>query len=189
MLFAKILALLMAGMMEPDGYEDALTAAVHHFASEGDLGHIKAILERHPRLVDSRETFDGPHKPHGDEGYTPLARAADHGHADVATYLIGAGAKVNAADGAGWTPLHLAARAGHLEVVKLLVQHGADVSAKTDRVPETTSDALPGSPPRVPGEKAAPVVKYGPVPARTALEWAEALGHRDVAANLRSLRR
>src|SRR5262249_44263604 len=139
MLAGKILLLLL--MVRPpskdaDPYESALAAAIHHFAREGNLEHVKAILDRHPRLVDTLEPFPEGHKPYSTEGYTPLHWAARSDRAAVAEYLIGRGAKVNADDGSGWTPLHLAAQQGHLDVVKLLVAHGANVNARTEAVRE-----------------------------------------------------
>jgi ankyrin repeat protein len=171
-----------------DTYESALIAAVHHFAREGSLDHLRAILDRHPNLVDALEPIPPVHKPFGTEGYTPLAWAARSGNTPVAAYLIGRGAKVNAADGLGWTPLHLGALAGHLDVVKLLVENGADTGAKTAAIPES-SGVLPGSPPSVPGSPAEPPKTYPAIPARTPLEWAVEKKQAEVVAYLRSLKK
>lgn len=168
-----------------DAYESALVAAIHHFAREGSLDHLKAILEKHPRLVDAEEPLPEGHKPYATEGYTPLDWAAVRGHPAVADYLIRRGAKVNAADGAGWTPLHLAAREGHLDVVKLLVERGADVEAKTEAIPESSSDSLPGAPPALEGETRTPV-RFPAIPSRTPLGWASAMKHPDVVQYLQS---
>jgi ankyrin repeat protein len=191
MLPIRVVFLLLAATAPSraaDPYESALIAAVHHFARVGNLDHLRAILDRHPNLVDSLETFPPSHKPTAMEGYTPLACAARSGHTPVAAYLIGRGAKVNAADGLGWTPLHLAALAGHLDVVKLLVENGADTEAKTAAIPES-SGALPGSPPSVPGSPAEPPKTYPAIPARTPLDWAVEKKHAEVVAYLRSLKK
>jgi ankyrin repeat protein len=188
---AKILLLLLAGDLrsqDADPYERALAAAIHHFAREGSLDHLKAILEKHPRLVDAPEPFPQGHKPDATDGYTPLDWAVVRGHTAVADDLIQRGANVNAADGAGWTPLHLAARSGHLELVKLLVKKGADIRVKTEAIPESSSDALPGAPPKAPGEPSRPPVRYPAIPARSALGWADAMKHANVVAYLKSLK-
>ena len=189
MLGVKIILLVLAsGAPSPgaDPYELALVAAVHHFAREGSLDHLKAILDKHPRLVDREEPFPPGHKPYATEGYTPLDWAAARGHLEVADYLIRRGAKVNVADGTGWTPLHLAARAGHLDLVKLLVKHGADLEARTLALPETSSNSLPGSPPTLPGTRESSPKKFPAIPSRTALDWAAAMKHRDVVEYLKS---
>jgi ankyrin repeat protein len=192
MLYAKILLLLLAGELpseDADPYESALTAAIHHFAREGNLDHLKAILEKHPRLVDATEPLPPGHKPYATEDYTPLDWAAVRGHAAVADYLIRRGAKVNPSDGAGWTPLHRAAIEGHLEVVKLLVKRGADVGARTNAMPESSSDSLPGSPAIAPGDPTRPSVKYPAIPSRTALDWAVAMRHANIVDYLNSLKK
>lgn len=190
MLYATMTLLFFAVQSpseQADPYESALAAAIHHFAREGNLKHLEAILGKHPRLVDAPEPLPPGHKPYGTEGYTPLDWAADRGHALVADFLIRHGAKVNAADNAGWTPVLLASRRGHLDLVKLLVEHGADVGAKTNAMPETSSDSLPGQAAN-PGEPPAPPVKYPAIPSRTALDWAEAMGHAEVVKYLKSLK-
>jgi uncharacterized protein len=60
-------------------------------------------------------------------GWTPLIYAATGGHADVARYLIDAGANVNAASPNGTTALMMAVRGGHAAVVDLLLDRGADI--------------------------------------------------------------
>src|SRR3954466_5146203 len=125
MLIVRVVLLLLVGASQPrkpDPYESALVAAVHHFTREGDLEHLRAILDKHPNLVDALVSFPEGHKPSSTEGYTPLDWAALYDRPAVAEYLIQRGAKVNQADYAGWTPLHLAARQGHLQVVKVLVE-------------------------------------------------------------------
>jgi ankyrin repeat protein len=60
-------------------------------------------------------------------GWTPLIYAATGVHADVARYLIDAGANVNAASPNGTTALMMAVRGGHAAVVDLLLERGADL--------------------------------------------------------------
>jgi ankyrin repeat protein len=179
-----VLVLAAAPPGAADPYETALAVAIHHFAREGSLDHIKAILDKHPRLVDAYEPLPSGHKPYSTDGYTPLDWAAARGHVKVAAYLIERGANVNSADGDGWTPLLLAARHGHLDVVTLLVEHGARLDAKTEAIAETSSDSLPGQPAARPSDK--PPTKLPAIPARTALDWAAAFNHADVVAYLQA---
>ena len=65
-------------------------------------------------------------------GWTPLIYAATGGHADVARYLIDAGANVNAASPNGTTALMMAVRGGHAAVVDLLLASGAEVGHRNE---------------------------------------------------------
>ena len=90
MLYAKILVLLLAGGLsfeDADPYESALTAAIHHFARQGNLDHLKAILEKDPGLVDATEPLPPVHEPSGTESYTPLDWADAMRHAHIVEYL------------------------------------------------------------------------------------------------------
>lgn len=90
-----------------------------------------------------------------------LAVAANHGHADLVTLLLDAGAHVNRFSPVGAhshaTPLHQAVASGQEKVVRLLVERGADRSIKD--------------------------IRYN----RTPLDWAEYLGHAAIADYLREL--
>ena len=120
----------IAGALERTGpasdaaYHAALVAAVHHFAEEGELVHLRAVLGRHPKLVDARKALAEGRKPNSTDYFTAFHFAADEGQEDVVAYLIEKGADVNADGGGMWTPLHRAANAGHLPVVRRLVEAG-----------------------------------------------------------------
>ena len=70
---------------------------------------------------------------HGDEKWTPLHRAAAHGHVEIADALLRAGADANAFNQRQSTPLHLAAWSGHTLTVRQLLMGGADPAIKTNR--------------------------------------------------------
>lgn len=161
-----------------DPFRDALVASLHHFAENGKLTHLQAILEKYPKLLDAQRGQELGKPSHGD-GYTPLQTAARHGRDDVVAFLIRKGADVSAADAYGYTPLHLAAEGGHLDVVKRLVQAGAKVDAKTKALAGGFAPGPPGNePPR----------KYDPIPARTALQIAEDQKHAGVIKYLKSVK-
>ena len=62
-------------------------------------------------------------------GVTPLWRATEGDHNEIAKLLLEAGADVNAGDYAsGFTPLWWAAGKGQTEIVRLLLEAGADVN-------------------------------------------------------------
>jgi hypothetical protein len=123
---------------EDDGYRAALIAALHHFAEKGELDHVKAILGKHPDLLDAKPIFRQPHKPSRGDDFTPLIAAVEEGRDEVAAFLLSKGANVQADDWLqGWTPLHIAARRGDVNMAKLLLKHGAKLDAKDarDRTP------------------------------------------------------
>jgi ankyrin repeat protein len=61
---------------------------------------------------------------------TPLQSAAHMGNLRIASLLIGAGARVNAAGPTGRTALHFAALAMHLDVMRYLLEKGADINTR-----------------------------------------------------------
>jgi len=82
-----------------------------------------------------------------DDGSTPLHRASEGVHVDLARFLVEHGADVAAQDKQGFTPLHSLSstavpadivsfhygeRAVHVELAKFLVEHGADVAAQDE---------------------------------------------------------
>ena len=80
-----------------------------------------------------------PYQPHeeaiaitGKDSYdrTPLYLAAEHGHFEMAKWLLDMGADVNAQGGYNWTALQAASREGHEQIAKLLINKGADVNAQ-----------------------------------------------------------
>lgn len=162
-------------------YESAILAAIHLFTRNDEPDHLRALLEKHPKLVNEKERFHQPRKPYTTDGFAPIHWAAREGCARAAAVLVENKANLNADSGEGWTALHLAAREGRLELVKLLVENGAKLDAKTVAQPER--EYYPPSPP--PGAEQKPV-KLEALPAMTPLEVAVLFKQRAVAEYLKS---
>ena len=95
-------------------------------------------------------------------GMTPLAYAAEAGHAVTCEKLIALGAKANGAqnaDARGYLPLHYGAANGHAGVVQALVDSGCDVNPRT-------LDGRP-APPCVPSHKTSRTAASGPTAKHT----------------------
>jgi len=170
-------------------YQDALVAAIHRLAENSwDTHHLRAILDRNPKLVNERVKNRGSPKPSMNDSYTALhwAAGARYGSEKAVELLLRYKADVNADGGLGWTPLHVAAQNGNLEVVKMLVKAGAKVDAKT--VPQP-GGIPPGSPPGGLGSAAgAPPEPLPAIPALTPLDLAVAARKTDVVEYLKSLK-
>ena len=96
-----------------------------------------------------------------EEGTTPLMVAAKHGRTACVSALLQSGrAAVDAADDEGATALVWSAYYGHANCTKLLVEAGADTNLRWPT---------------------------GPLPGKTALEWAEQLGHGKVVEIIKLL--
>jgi len=104
----------------------AYAGDIHEAAARGNRQEVERLLERHPRLVYSRDWEPSPPF----NGDTPLISAAFHGRAAIAQLLIAYGANVDARGGKGWTAMYAAAVWGYLDVVKVLVANRADVNER-----------------------------------------------------------
>ena len=91
-------------------------------AKSGFVEYVTILLARgaHPNIADR-------------QGRTPLSRAFDTRHWDIATQLVRGGAKLPDAplNTPGETLLHKAAKAGHVELIQALLDAGADPHAST----------------------------------------------------------
>lgn len=96
------------------------TSKLHEAAKQGDLQECKALLQKTPSAVSSRDK----------KGWTPLHWAAYTGREKVAELLLDNKADVNARASAGITPLHYAALKDNAEVAALLLARGAQVDPK-----------------------------------------------------------
>jgi ankyrin repeat protein len=101
---------------------------LHAAAEEGNIDVVKSLLERvagnNGRNESDRTSFI--------LDMTPLHKASQYGHPEVAQVLIDHGANLNARDQNHWTPIHYSAEHVHVGLVKLLLERGADVHAMND---------------------------------------------------------
>ena len=98
---------------------------VHHAARNGHA-KVVAMLLQHKVNVDA---LGGRFFCNRQEGYPPLAWAAEYGCGSVVDVLIANRADLNARDEAGNTALSWATELGHTDVVKMLLDHQADANA------------------------------------------------------------
>jgi ankyrin repeat protein len=92
-------------------------------AKTGNIARLRELLANDSSLLDARDK----------DGSTPLHCAVWKGHEDVVTFLVQAGADVNAHnenDHWGTTPLHAAAHANQSAIAQLLIDHGAELNAR-----------------------------------------------------------
>ncbi|AMV27858.1 Ankyrin repeats (3 copies) [Gemmata sp. SH-PL17] len=164
-------------VVEVDPYEVALIAATHQFAERGEVDHLRAMLDKHPKWVNERLKFVGNRKPSHGDSWGLLHRAAVRGHLSTVKLLLDKGADIQADGGSGWTPLHFAVSAEKEDVVRLLIDKGADVNAATQYLPP---QRIPSGPPNVAPEFSEPV------PARTPLDIARGSKRDEIAKFLLS---
>jgi ankyrin repeat protein len=91
-------------------------------AKKANIETLKTLLASDPSLLNARDK----------DGSTALHCAAWKDHRAVVTFLLGAGADVNAVnenDHWGTTPLHAAAHANNTAVVQMLLDAGAEINA------------------------------------------------------------
>jgi ankyrin repeat protein len=100
--------------------EKGATLELHEAAAAGNLSRVKKIVEEKPELA----------KGYSPDGFPVLALAAAFGHEEVARYLHGQGADVNAAatNGTGYTALTGAVAGSHASLAKWLAENGANVN-------------------------------------------------------------
>jgi ankyrin repeat protein len=91
----------------------------------GESKVVKELVAKDPSIVNS----------FAKDGFTALHLAAFFGHIEVAKFLIGSGAKVDAisTNTQKVTPLHSAAARSQVEISELLLSSGADVNAKQEK--------------------------------------------------------
>jgi uncharacterized protein len=87
-------------------------------AATGKINNVIRLLARDPDLVSA----------YANDGFQPLGLACFFGQADVAEYLVKAGASVNSKsrNNLKVAPIQSAAAGGHKKIVKMLLANGAD---------------------------------------------------------------
>lgn len=146
-------------------------------------------------LIELKVDVNKPPRRSGDSasglGWTPLMIAASEGHGETVTALVEAGGDVNATNALGRTALMFASSYGFLAIVNDLLAHRADpnivpkdstgwtalIAAAHNGHREVVTTLLGH------GADASIADKQG----KTALAWAEAGGHVEVAQALRDL--
>ena len=93
-------------------YEATGRTPLYVAVENGDLEKVKELGENHPRYINIAD----------DKSRTPLHVAIEHNQFEIAEFLIGNGAKVNAKDFLGKTPLDYAVEQ---KVIALLEKNGA----------------------------------------------------------------
>lgn len=101
-----------------------------HLAAEQNNPKIADVLYENESLT--AQQLEAKDK----EGHTPLHRALIKAQIDMAQWLIGRKADVNAQNTAGHSALHIAARFNRIDGLLLLLKHGATLTAK-DQVGNT----------------------------------------------------
>ena len=171
------LSLALAACGRDTGHAPELDAPRLVLAAEqGDLAQLERLLVATPS-VDVRDSC----------AWTPLMKAALHGHLAAAERLLLAGAATGLGDKGGYTPLMLAASNNHVVVVELLLEYGAD----PDRREQTRGwTALIWAAKRGHLDTVHALLRAGADTRfldqdyRSALDWAQAEGHQQVAQSL-----
>lgn len=100
---------------------------IHDACKAGDIAKVKELLAKDPGLLQSKT----------EEGKTPLHMATGWGRAEIAKYLIGIGADINAVNNNGGNPIHVAASQNQPECARILIAKGARINARQGRTGAT----------------------------------------------------
>jgi ankyrin repeat protein len=159
--------------------EKGATLALHEAAAAGNLSRVKEIVEEKPDLA----------KGYSPDGFPVMALAAAFGHEDVARYLHGKGADINAiaTNGTGYTALTGAVANGHASIANWLAENRADVNYRYAQGHSPLLEAAANGRLDIVRTLAA---HGADLHARTdagknALNFAEERGHQELAAYLR----
>jgi Ankyrin repeats (3 copies)/Ankyrin repeat len=155
-------------------------------ASAGRTDVIKRLIEL---KVDVNKPIKASLDSTSGRGWTPLMIAAAEGHAETVSALVEAGANVNATNALGRTALTFASSYGLAAIVKVLLDHHADPNI----IPKDSTGwtAVIAAAHNGHLEVVRLLLDHGAdvsiqdKQGRTALAWAQAQGHADVALALR----
>lgn len=209
----EVVELLLRHGADPWVSEGHAPTAAEHAATRGDAARVAAFtagpnpnrppLWRHHLLwgaaiAGQRElaqalldTGADPNWKRPPLGYAALHQCAVLGTTSMVPWLVERGAQVNALSAKGWSPLLLAIKGGHLETAHALLAAGANPNIAEPELgltPLMHAAAL--------GEEAlvdtlveagAKLGVVGRQAGRTAAGWAEAAGHTELTAHLKTL--
>ena len=154
---------------------------LHEAAAAGNLARVKELVEENPELA----------RGYSPDGFPVVALAAAFGHQEVARYLHGKGADINAvaSNGTGYTALTGAVAGGHASIAQWLAENGADVNYRYAKGHSPLLEAAANG--RLDIVKTL-IARGADVYARTdagksALNFAQERGHAELAAYLQTL--
>jgi ankyrin repeat protein len=181
-----ISAVLMACYTGGNEIRDLLIAKgarleLHEAVAAGKLAQVKALIESSPELAKS----------YSPDGFPIMALAAAFGHDEVARYLHGRGAEINAIanNGTGYNALTGAVAGRHIAIAKWLVENGANVNYRYAQGHSPFLEAAANGDVEI----VKLLVAHGAdLHSRTdagksALDFAQEKGHQELADYLRSL--
>ena len=161
--------------------ENGATLELHEAAAAGNLARVKETVGANAELAKS----------YSPDGFPVLALAAAFGHEEVAQYLRGQGADINAiaTNGTAYTALTGAVASGHASIAEWLAENGADVNYRYAKGHSPLLEAAANG--RLDMVKI--LVAHGADPhartddGRNALAFAQERGHGEVAKYLQGL--
>lgn len=118
---AKVL--LALGLLFWTATGAAQDTAIFEAAGDGDIARIRELLERSPELVNAK----------GEQGETPLQRAAWEGHLEAVRLFLDRGAEIDGRNDANQTAILFAAYRGYTAIVDTLIARGAAFDYRDQR--------------------------------------------------------
>lgn len=100
----------------------AAAGEIHEKAQEGDLARVKGLIDADPSMLESKDAA----------GSTPLIAACAGGQLEVAKFLVGKGADINAGDNEDSRAIHLAGVSGSVELLGYLLGLGIEVDTRDE---------------------------------------------------------
>ena len=161
--------------------EKGANLELHEAAAAGHLQRVQELVKENLQLAKS----------YSPDGFPVMALAAAFGHEDVARFLHGKGAEINAVakSGTGYTALTGAVAGSHASLAKWLLENGADVNYRYAKGHSPLLEAAANGKLEI----VKMLVAHGADPhmrtegGKNALDFAQERGHQEVAEYLRRL--